>query len=99
MRQFNKFRGTKGFISLWEQMIRFRYMITEQAKKRCRILAFWERHGDMATKEAFIVSRRTLYRWQTSLVQKGGKLEGLNPKSTAPQSRRKRLIPPGIAER
>src|SRR3989344_2834026 len=34
MRQFNKFRGTKGFISLWEQMIRFRYMITEQAKQR-----------------------------------------------------------------
>src|SRR3989344_3750133 len=45
MRQFNKFRGTKGFISLWEQMIRFRYMITEEAEERTRILAFWKRHA------------------------------------------------------
>jgi len=33
MRQFNKFKDTKGFISTWEQMIRFRYMITEKAKE------------------------------------------------------------------
>src|SRR3989338_603712 len=99
MRQFNKFRGTKGFISLWEQMIRFRYMITEQAKQRCRILAFWERHGDMATQEAFQVSRRTLYRWQTSLAQHGGRLDGLNTKTTAPRHRRKRHIPAGVSER
>ena len=99
MRQFNKFRGTKGFISLWEQMIRFRYMITEQAKQRCRILAFWERHGNLATKEAFDVSRRTLYRWQNSLTQSGGKLDGLNAKNTAPHHRRKRHIPNGVSER
>ena len=42
---FNKFRGTKGFISIWQRVIRFRYMITEQAKKRTRVLAFWEKHG------------------------------------------------------
>ena len=99
MHIFNKFRGTKGFISLWEQMLRFRYMITEQAKQRCRILAFWERHGEKATQEAFGVSRRTLYRWQTSLDQSGGKLEGLNTKSTAPHHRRKRHIPNEILAR
>lgn len=62
MRQFNKFKGTKGFITMWERVIRSRYMITEQAKKRCKILAFWEKYGDTATKEAFGTSRPTLFR-------------------------------------
>ncbi len=92
MRQFNRFKGTKGFITMWERVIRFKYMITEQAKERCRILAFWERHGDEATKEAFHVGRRTLYRWQNALKATGGQLEGLNAESTAPSKRRKRDV-------
>ena len=99
MRQFNKFRGTKGFLSLWADIVRFRYMITEQAKERCRILAFWEKYGDAAAQEAFHISRRTLYRWQASLKDSGGKLEGLNATSTAPHHRRKRSIPHDIITR
>ncbi len=53
MRIFNKFRHTRGFVSLWQQTIRFRYMVTEKAKQRVRILAFWERHGEAAATEAF----------------------------------------------
>jgi hypothetical protein len=87
MRQFNKFAGTKGFVSTWYQVLRFRYMITEQAKNRCRILAFWEKHGTEATTEAFRVSKRTLFRWQDALHQSNGKLDGLNAKSTAPWKR------------
>ena len=52
MAYFNKFRGTKGFISTWERVIRFRYMITEEAKKRVKILAFWEKYGTQATESA-----------------------------------------------
>src|SRR3989339_1963958 len=92
MRQFNILRGTKGFISMWERVIRFRYMITEQAKERCRILAFWEKHGDEATQEAFKVSRRTLFRWQKKLKQSMGKLEGLNKGSTTRKKKNKRVI-------
>ena len=92
MRQFNKFKNTKGFITIWERVIRFRYMITEQAKERCRILAFWERHGSEATEDAFDVSERTLFRWQDALKKTGGKLEGLNSKSTSPKGRRKRDV-------
>ena len=98
MRIFNKFRGTKGFISTWERVIRFRYMISEKAKERCHILSFWEKHGDGATIEAFKVSRRTLFRWQKSLKEVQGKLEGLNKKSTAPKRRRKRVTPDNIRE-
>jgi transposase InsO family protein len=67
-------------------------MITEQAKERCRTLAFWERHGNEATCEAFNISRRTLFRWQKSLNITGGKLEGLNSITTAPNRRRKRDV-------
>ena len=98
MRQFNKFKDTKGFISTWERVIRFRYMITEQAKERCRILAFWEKYGDLATKEAFKVSRPTLFRWQSALLIGNGKLEALNKKSTAPKNKRRRVIPKQVQD-
>src|SRR3989338_606302 len=97
MRQFNKFKGTKGFIALWEYMIRFRYMITEQAKERIRILTFWEKHGAEAAAEAFQVSERALFRWQNALQRSHGKLDGLNPCSTAPKQRRKRILPNALA--
>lgn len=98
MRIFNKFRDTRGFVSLWQETIRFRYMITEKAQRRVRILAFWEKHGEAAAEEAFHVSRRTLYRWQGALRKAGGKLEGLNARSTAPNRKRKRTVPDGLAE-
>lgn len=98
MRIFNKFRGTKGFISGWERMLRFRYMITEKAKKRIRILAFWEKHGNMAATEAFGISLRTLFRWQAALLSSGGKLESLNARSTAPVRRRRRIVPEALTK-
>ena len=99
MRTFNIFRGTKGFVSTWERVLRFRDMITNQAQQRVKILAFWQRHGEAATKEAFGVSRRTLFRWQRALTNTRGKLESLNPRSTAPASRRKRQVPEAITTR
>lgn len=99
MRIFNKFRDTRGFVSLWQQTIRFRYMITEKAKERIRILAFWGRHGEAATTEAFKVSRRTLYRWQAVLKKSRGKIERLNATSTAPKESRRRIVPDAVKSR
>lgn len=90
MKIFNKFKGTKGFISTWERMIRFRDMITEVAKRRTRILNFWKQHGLKATNDAFKVSRRTLFDWKQRLSQGGGNLVSLNPKTKAPKTKRKR---------
>jgi len=99
MRIFNRFRGTKGFLSMWERVIRFRDMISQEAQRRAKILTFWEKHGDEATGEAFDVSRRTLFRWQTKLWKEGGKLEALNSGNRAPNKRRKRDVPMAISER
>jgi len=73
-------------------------MITEQAKQRCRILAFWEKHGDVATKEAFKISRATLFRWQKDLKEGRGKLESLNPGSRCPKNKRKRIVPQSVKD-
>lgn len=93
MRIFNKFKGTKGFITMWERVLRFRYMIQEDAKRKVKILAFWEKYGTEATKEAFGTGRSTLFRWQKELKEGHGKLESLNNKSRAPKNKRKRVIP------
>lgn len=98
MRIFNKFKGTKGFISTWERVIRFRYMITEQAKQRTKILAFWEEYGTDAVEKAFGTKRRTLFLWQKKLKEGKGKLESLNPIKRIPKNKRKRVWDISILE-
>jgi transposase InsO family protein len=95
--QHNKITGIKGFVRLYNDAIRYRYMITPIALRRMEILAFWERHGIAATKDAHHVSRRTLFRWKQSLHNGRGMLEALNKRATAPQHRRRRTIAPEIS--
>jgi transposase InsO family protein len=88
-----KYTGVKGFVRLYEDALRYRYMITQKALHRARVLAFWEKHGLEATMEAFGVKRRTLFLWKQKQIEGGGKLESLNDKSRAPRTKRKRLWP------
>lgn len=97
MRQFNRFRNTRGWLSMWERTIRLRSMRNKAAvDRRVQILTFWEKHGEQAAMDAFKVSRRTLYRWQRTLKRSEGHLESLDPKSTAPTRRRRRVVLPEV---
>ena len=97
MRQFNRFRGTRGWLSMWERTIRFRTMRNKQeVERRVKILGFWDEHGTKATRDAFGVSKRTLFRWQSVLGKSGGHLDALDPKKTIPKGRRKRVILPEV---
>ena len=78
MRIFSINRGVKGSRTLQEYAIRFAYMISEEAKRRARILTFWQTHGLAATMDAHSVKRRTLFLWQQKLKEREGKLESLN---------------------
>ena len=88
-----KFTGIKGFLTLYNDGLRYRYMITQKAFKKFKILVFWEKHGLEAALDAFQVKRRTLFYWKSLFNQGGRKPEALNEKKTTPKTRRKRLWP------
>jgi transposase InsO family protein len=79
--------GIRGFYQvaalghLWE-------MTPKDAQERLQILRFWDRHGLQATRDAFGVSRRTLYRWKQALRDQGGNPAALAARSCAPKRRR-----------
>jgi len=83
---------------MYERSIRFRYMITETAKKRARILTFWKKHGHEAVLEAYGTKKRTLYLWQEKLREGDGKLEALNSGSRIPKTKRRRIWNPNVLE-
>lgn len=85
----------KGFGRLYRYALKYRTMITEQAIRRVRILAFWERHGLSATMEAFGVKRRTLFWWKKRMHE-GRHIEVLNDRSKAPHHKRVRTWPTAI---
>jgi|GEM_PF-3025547 hypothetical protein len=73
MPQFNKFRGARGWLSLWEKEVRLRYMNNlPKTEHRLRILRFWDTYGLSATINAYGVSRRTFYQWKVVLLSSGG---------------------------
>ena len=47
-------------------------MTPKDAHRRLEILRFFDKHGLAATRDAFGVSRRTLYRWKAALQAQGG---------------------------
>jgi len=60
----------------------------EIAQQRMKIIKFYEKHGEQATKEAFGADRKVISRWRQKLADQGGKLIALIPKSTKPHRTR-----------
>ena len=77
----------KGFRWLSDYAARFG-MENAEAKHKHRILTFWEKHGLLATLDAFKVSCLTLYHWRKQLSAQGGNIAALCNKSRAPRQRR-----------
>lgn len=98
MRIHHKNQGVPGLLKAYEEALRFRDMITPAAERRARILAFWHSHGLQAAKDAFHVSKPTLYRWQEMFDDGNGNLEALNPGSRVPKTKRKREIPEPVQD-
>lgn len=91
MRIFNKLKDTRGFVTTWRYAVKYWHMITDKAKHKTRVLAFWQKHGLKAALDAFPHKRSTLFLWKKKLKQGNGRLESLNDRSKAPVIRRKRL--------
>ena len=84
------YTGIKGFVTIYNDALRYRYMITQKALEKARILAFWEKHGLQAATEAFHIKRRTLFDWKKKFIEGGKKPEALNEKKRTPKTKRKR---------
>lgn len=91
-------RNTKGFAKAALSALKWQSMRNKaEVERRVKILDFWHKHGLIATKDAFGTSKATLYRWQGELSARGGNLQALDPRSTAPKRRRSRTIRPELA--
>lgn len=98
MRIQSKYRGIKGFLTVYDRVVRYRHMITKTAQNRYKIIIHWNKHGIESTIDAFSISRRTLFYWKGLLDKGGGKIEALNPKKREPKQKRKRLWDDRILE-
>jgi len=87
-----KYRRIKGFLTVYNDALRYRYMITEKAKYNVKVLIFWEKHDLKATLDAFPYKRSILYLWKQKWIKGGKKLEALNEKSRTPQTKRKKTM-------
>lgn len=72
---------------------------SHEAQRRAQILTFWQKHGLPATRDAFRVSRSTLFAWQRRLQEGRGKLSSLEPGSRRPRRLRSMTLSPVIISR
>lgn len=62
----------------------------EIISKRLKIIEFFDKYGSIPTKEAFGVSRSTVYLWKSKLKENKGRLTALAPLSRTPKKKRTR---------
>jgi hypothetical protein len=72
-------------------------MAPKDAERRLEILRFFDKYGLSATRDAFGVLRRTLYRWQAALKAASGNPAASAAKSSAPKKRRPPNTDPRLA--
>ena len=96
MQVIYKFRWIKGARTLYDYATKHNHMITTKAEQRLKILTFWYQYGLKATKDAYDVSRSTLFSWQKIYRASGDVVASLDPGSQAPIKRRKRIIDSGV---
>lgn len=79
---YGKLKGLVGSIELANHPKR------EEIEGRIKVINFFENNGAKVTKEAYGISRSTVYLWKAKLKDSSGKLIGLSPGSRAPKVRR-----------
>jgi transposase InsO family protein len=96
MKVIYKYKWIKGNKILYDYGLKHypNYMITKKAEQRLKILEFWRKYKLQATKDAYGVSRSTLFEWWKRYKESGYVLSSLNPDSQAPHKRNKRKVHP-----
>lgn len=90
------FSRIRGFYSRRFQDMLYslrRFSGNEVAEQRMKIIQFYEKYGEEATKEAFGADRKVIWRWRKRLKENGGSLSALIPRSTRPHRTRRSEVP------
>jgi len=66
---------------------------SEVAEQRMKIIKFYEKYGEKATKEAFGADRKLISKWKKRLKDSSGSLMALAPLSTRPHTVRRSDMP------
>jgi len=98
MRLRNIFHDFKGFDRVYDYSYRINHMITDTAQKRLEIIEFFNKYGLEATKDAYKMSKATIYKWRKKYLSNDKDVVSLNIKSTKPINTRKRIINSKIIE-
>jgi transposase InsO family protein len=93
MRIFNKFKGTRGFVSTYNHLLKLRNM-DDSAIRKAKIITHVHKHGVASAMDAFSVGRSTIFRWKKQLNMSHGHIGVLSNKSRAPKKRRFRISNP-----
>jgi transposase InsO family protein len=84
---FSRIRGYRRFEDMLYSLRRFSR--DEIAQERFKIIQFYDRFREQATKEAFGADRKVIHVWKKRLKEKDNKLMALIPYSTKPKRVRK----------
>lgn len=81
---------------MYDLALKYRYMITDKALYKAKVLAHWEKYGLASTLDAFAEKRRTLFLWKQQFTKGGRVISSLNEKKRAPKHKRIRKWHPNI---
>lgn len=95
MRIFNKFKGTRGIVSVYNHLLRLRNM-DDSAIRKAKIISHANKHGIQSAVDAFCVGRSTIMLWKSKLRKSNGHLGVLSNKSRAPNKRRFMILDPFV---
>jgi len=59
-----KYTGIRDFVTLYNDYLRYQYMIQEKAKKKAEIVYFFRKYGLEPTISAFKYSKSSIYSWR-----------------------------------
>jgi transposase InsO family protein len=93
---FSRISGLRRLAGMLSSLKRFSG--NEVAQERLRIINFYSKRGELATKEAFKVDRKLVYVWKKRLKASRGKLSSLIPFPTAPKTVRQMRVHPLVVE-
>lgn len=88
----------KNYSSLCSYSLKIGSSEEKVVSQRLRIIDFYDTYGKEATREAFGVSRSTVYLWRAKLRDSGGRLEALAPRSRAPHRKRARTVKSSVVD-